>query len=100
MNSLTEGFKETEVGVIPKDWELKPISEVCQIFGRIGFRGYAVDDIVQEGNGAITISPSNIQDNKIEFKKCTYISWFKYEESPEIKILGHRVVVWVKKSAN
>lgn len=93
MNSLTEGFKETEVGVIPKDWELKPISEVCQIFGRIGFRGYTVDDIVQEGNGAITISPSNIQDNKIEFKKCTYISWFKYEESPEIKIFNGDILL-------
>jgi len=86
-------FKETEVGFIPNDWLLKKIGEVCQIFGRIGFRGYTVNDIVAEGNGAITISPSNIKDNKMEFNKCTYISWFKYEESPEIKIYNGDVLL-------
>lgn len=74
-------------------WEVKNLGELCQIFGRIGFRGYTVNDIVIEGNGAITISPSNIQDNKIDFKKCTYISWFKYEESPEIKIYNGDVLL-------
>ena len=88
-----KGFKKTEVGIIPNDWELKKIGEVCQIFGRIGFRGYTVNDIVAEGNGAISISPSNIKDDKIEFKKCTYISWFKYEESPEIKIYNGDVLL-------
>ena len=90
---MVEGFKNTEVGVIPNDWILKPIGEVCQIFGRIGFRGYTVNDIVKESEGALSISPSNIQDNKIDFKKCTYISWFKYEESPEIKIFNGDILL-------
>ncbi len=90
---IPKGFKITEVGIIPDEWALKKIGEVCQIFGRIGFRGYTVNDIVAEGNGAISISPSNIKDDKIEFKKCTYISWFKYEESPEIKIYNGDVLL-------
>ncbi|MCD6455172.1 MAG: restriction endonuclease subunit S [Methanophagales archaeon] len=81
-----KGYKQTEVGVIPEDWNVTSIGGVSKIFGRIGFRGYTVNDIVKEGNGAITISPSNIQDNKTDFTNCTYISWKKYEESPEIKI--------------
>lgn len=68
------------------EWEVTTIGSVCQIVGRIGFRGYTVNDIVTEGNGAIAISPSNIQGNKTDFSKCTYVSWQKYEESPEIKI--------------
>ena len=66
---IKKGYKQTDVGIIPEDWELKSIGAVCQIFGRIGFRGYTVDDIVDEGEGAITISPSNIKDNKIDFKQ-------------------------------
>jgi type I restriction enzyme, S subunit len=83
---VKHAFKQTEVGVIPDDWSVTRIGDVSQIFGRIGFRGYAVKDIVRQGEGAITISPSNIQDNKTDFSTCTYISWSKYEESPEIKI--------------
>jgi type I restriction enzyme S subunit len=84
---LRERYKQTEVGVIPEDWDVKTIRDVCTIFGRIGFRGYTKNDIVKEGYGAISLSPSNIIDGKLTFDSCTYISWFKYEESPEIKIL-------------
>lgn len=80
------GYKHTEVGVLPEDWEVSTIGHQSRIFGRIGFRGYTVDDIVEEGSGAIAISPSNVQDGKTVFDKCTFISWRKYEESPEIKI--------------
>jgi type I restriction enzyme S subunit len=86
-------FKQTEIGIIPEDWDLKQIGDVCQIFGRIGFRGYTVNDIVRSTEGAVTISPSNIQDGKMDFAKCTYISWFKYEESPEIKIFNGDILL-------
>jgi type I restriction enzyme S subunit len=90
---IKEGYKQTEIGVIPMDWEVKNIGDVCQIFGRIGFRGYTVNDIVKKEQGAITISPSNIYGDKINFAKCTYISWFKYHESPEIKIYNGDVLL-------
>jgi type I restriction enzyme S subunit len=71
----------------PKDgWVTKKLGDVCEIFGRIGFRGYTVEDIVSEHEGALSLSPSNIIDGKLSFKKCTYISWDKYYESPEIMV--------------
>jgi len=90
---IKEGYKKTEIGLIPEDWDVKNIGDVCQIFGRIGFRGYTVNDIVKKEQGAITISPSNIYGDKINFAKCTYISWFKYHESPEIKIYNGDVLL-------
>mgnify|MGYP000609616135 CR=1 FL=1 len=67
-------------------WEIKQLGELCTIKGRIGYRGYAKQDLVQKGEGAITLSPSNIFDNKLNFDRCSYISWYKYKESPEIMI--------------
>ena len=61
------------------------MSEICDIRGRIGFRGYTRKDIVEVNNGAISLSPSNIVNGCISFENSTYISWSKYEESPEIK---------------
>jgi len=69
-----------------KGWEMKKIGDICEIKGRIGYRGYTKEDIVKKGDGAITLSPSNINGDKLNFDNCTYISWFKYEESPEIMI--------------
>lgn len=74
------------IGEIPSHWETHRIKNVCNIFGRIGFRGYTNEDLVLEGEGAITLSPSNIIDGKIDYSKCSYLSWEKYYESPEIMI--------------
>ena len=79
---------------IPNSWEWIKIKDICETFGRIGFRGYTKKDLVEKGQGAISLSPSNIIDMGLNFDKCTYISWFKYEESPEIMLnIGDIVVV-------
>lgn len=64
------------------------------MFGRIGFRGYTTSDLVDEGEGAITISPSNMKHHKqMDFSECSYLSWDKYEESPEIKIFVGDIIM-------
>ena len=84
--NLPQGYKQTELGIIPEDWEIVNLGSIAKINGRIGFRGYTVADLVPKGFGAITLSPSNIIDNQIDYTDCTYISWYKYDESPEIKV--------------
>ena len=73
-------------------WEIKKLGEVCTIKGRIGFRGYTRNDLVPQGEGAITLSPSNITNDVLLFDKCQYISWSKYEESPEIQIFEGDII--------
>lgn len=79
---------------IPQGWEWCRLRNLCTIFGRIGFRGYTKSDMVEKGNGAISISPSNMKENgNMDFNVCSYISWYKYEESPEIQIQINDVLV-------
>ena len=78
---------------MPEGWAWCRLKEVCTVFGRIGFRGYTRDDLVEKGNGAITLSPSNLINMKLNLTDCTYISWSKYEESPEIQLDINDVVV-------
>ena len=49
--------------------------------------------MVDEGEGAITLSPSNMTDLGMTYKKCSFLSWKKYEESPEIKIFNEDVLM-------
>ena len=69
------------------EWEKQKLCDVSSIVGRIGFRGYTTNDIVEKGKGAIALSPTNIVNNQLTYdKENTYISMSKYEESPEIMI--------------
>lgn len=101
-NAVTKGLnpnakmKPSEVkwlGDIPEQWEVRKLKGICNAFGRIGFRGYKTTDLVNQGEGAITISPSNMKYNFMTFDKCTYLNWGKYEESPEIKIFNEDIIM-------
>lgn len=74
------------------NWQTVRLGDLCTIKGRIGFRGYTRQDLVEKGEGAITLSPSNIVDDKLNLDKCQYISWFKYDESPEIMIFEGDII--------
>lgn len=75
-------------------WEEKKLGDACEIFGRIGFRGYTRKDLVgSHKEGAITLSPSNIQNYTMDYSSCSYIRWYKYEESPEIKIFNGDILL-------
>lgn len=74
------------IGEIPEHWTVCRIKNAADLFGRIGFRGYTSDDLNKDGIGAITLSPSNMLPMGMDYSSVTYLSWMKYEESPEIKI--------------
>lgn len=74
------------IGEVPSHWSMCKLKHLAKVFGRIGFRGYNQTDLVSEGEGAITLSPSNMQNGKMDYDKCSYLSWHKYNESPEIMI--------------
>ena len=95
------GYKDSGVewiGTIPKEWKVTPLHFLCDIFGRIGYRGYTLKDITDKDNGVITLSPSNIINQKLDLRRCTYLSCEKYEESPEIKVYKNDIV-FVKTSS-
>lgn len=77
------------------EWVEALLGQEAEIKGRIGYRGYTAADIVEKGKGAITLSPSNFDENgRLNFEKATYITWGKYEESPEIMLeIGQTVLV-------
>lgn len=78
---------------VPKHWKISHLKYIASIYGRIGFRGYTVDDIVDEGEGALVLSPSNIIGDRFSLEKRTYLSWKKYYESPEIMVNNNDILL-------
>lgn len=75
------------LGAIPENWNRTTVKRVVSVRGRIGFRGYTTDDLVSEGEGALALGGANLtKSGRLDLSKRTYLSWFKYEESPEIKV--------------
>lgn len=81
------------LGEVSTDSTLIRFKFLAEINGRIGFRGYTTSDIVGEGEGAITLSPSNLNYKDLDLTKKTFLSWEKFYESPEIQIKPNDVII-------
>lgn len=100
-NAVTKGLnpsaemKDSEIewlGNIPKHWKVKRMKDVASVRGRIGFRGYTVEDLVDEG--ALAIGAKHVDSkNRLNFSDPEYLSWEKYHESPEIMVQKGDVLV-------
>ncbi len=77
-----------------EEWKEYKLGDVCNILGRIGFRGYTTEDLTNNPkDGAISLSPTNIVSGELDLSKPTYIKWPKYYESPEIMIEKDDIIV-------
>lgn len=91
---IKNSISDEDVYDIPKTWKWVRLGQLADVYGRIGFRGYTKADLVEQGQGAISMSPSNITfSGDVVFENNTYISWEKYDESPEIKVRKGDVLI-------
>lgn len=74
------------IGDIPEHWETIRVKYIADVQGRVGFKGYTKEDLVDAGEGAYTIGGKHITTNVLNLDDAEYISWEKYYESPEIMV--------------
>src|SRR5690606_33737485 len=92
MDMVKQGYKQTEIGVIPEDWEVVKLGRIANIMGRVGWKGYTKDDLVENGPYAIGAKHIN-KNNKLDLSDPTCLSWEKYIESPEIFVFKNDLLI-------
>lgn len=92
---MKEGYKQTEVGVIPKDWNIKVFSEVSYMKGRIGWQGLNQTEFTMNSNEPFLITGMNFKDGEIRWNEVYHISEGRYEIAKEIQ-LRHNDVLMTK----
>ncbi len=53
-NQIKTGYKQTEIGVIPEDWEVKPLNEITSLMTN-GFVGISKTHYTDFDNGVMYI---------------------------------------------
>ena len=82
------------IGQIPEHWQIKKLKFICKSQGRIGFKGYSSDDLVDQHEGALTLGATHLNWNgEIVLDQPVYLSWKKYYESPEIMVKKDDILI-------
>lgn len=65
---VTPGYKQTDVGVIPKDWDVKPVGEIGEAL--IGLT-YKPSDV--RSDGILVLRSSNVQEGTLRFDDNVFV---------------------------
>ncbi|WP_272515291.1 MULTISPECIES: restriction endonuclease subunit S [unclassified Providencia] len=78
LNLIPAGYKQTEVGVIPEDWELKYLGEICNFEN--GDRSSNYPSAHEFSNSGIPfINAGHVSEGKIDLADMDYIPTHVYE---------------------
>jgi type I restriction enzyme S subunit len=70
---LKAGYKQTEVGLIPEDWNAKPMGSLTSLMTN-GFVGTVTNDYVDSEDGVLYVQGYNVEENSFNFHGIKRVS--------------------------
>lgn len=89
---LSAKMKQTELGEIPEDWEVKNINKECIIKARIGWQGLKSTEYLDSGD-YILITGTDFDSGFINWKSCSYVSKWRFDQDKNIQIKRGDVLI-------
>jgi type I restriction enzyme S subunit len=77
-NNTNTTYKQTPIGLIPSDWEIRKLGELGEIIGGLT---YSPDDICED-EGTLVLRSSNIQDGQLVFDDNVFVKVNPAEFNP------------------
>lgn len=90
--NIPEGYKRTEIGIIPEDWEVKNINEISTLKARIGWQGLTTSEYLKYGD-YILITGTDFYTGKIKWEKCVYVGKKRYNQDKNIQIKKNDILI-------
>ena len=72
------------IGRLPSGWHLQRLSNVADLFGRIGWQGLTSDEYTDEG--AYLVTSTDFVDGCVNWDTCVHVSEERWEEAWQIKL--------------
>lgn len=85
-------MKQTEIGMIPDDWEVKNIFKNCTIKARIGWQGLKSTEYLKIGD-YLLITGTDFCNGFINWKSCSYVTEWRFKQDRNIQIQDGDVLI-------
>lgn len=90
--NIKTGYKQTEVGVIPEDWEVKCLGDNATLKARIGWQGLTTNEYKTTGDYYL-ITGTEFKSGFIDWHKCFYVDYDRYKQDKNIQVKTNDVLV-------
>lgn len=85
-------FKQTEIGLIPEDWEVFSVMNDCIVKARIGWQGLKTSEYLSSGEYGL-ITSTDIVNGRINWSTCVFVNRERYFQDGNIIVKNGDVLV-------
>jgi len=86
-----KGYKKTEIGIIPNEWDVAKLDKYVEIKGRIGWRGLKASEYTKKG--PYLIANKHLFNGRVNWDCCDHLSSYRYDESQEIQLKKDDIIM-------
>lgn len=90
--SVPKGYKKTEVGVIPEDWEVISMNDSSTLKARIGWQGLTTKEYLFDGEYYL-VTGTDFVNGEIAWNTCNFVDGNRYHQDKNIQIKVGDVLV-------
>ncbi len=89
---VKKGYKKTEIGVIPVEWEVKNIDDTSTLKARIGWQGLTTSEYLNNGNYYL-VTGTDFDNGKIKWEMCHYVEKIRYTQDINIQLKKEDILI-------
>lgn len=89
---MVKGYKRTEIGLLPQNWEVKTIGKISTPKARIGWQNLRKEEYMESGLYML-ITGTDFEDGRVNYSTCKFVSENRYEQDPNIQVKNGDVLV-------
>lgn len=92
MGRIKAGYEQTEVGVLPEDWEIVNINDHSTLKARIGWQGLTTAEYLTEGDYYL-ITGTDIHCGHIQWDSCFFVDKTRYDQDKNIQLKENDILI-------
>ena len=89
---VKKGYKQTEIGVIPEDWDVLNLGKSSVLKARIGWQGLTTAEYLKSGDYYL-ITGTDFKEGYIDWDNCVYVEKERYIQDKNIQIKEDDILV-------
>ena len=89
---VKQGYKQTEIGVIPKDWDVINLEKNFTLKARIGWQGLTTAEYLESGDYCL-ITGTDFKNGYIDWDNCVYVAKERFDQDRNIQIKESDVLI-------
>lgn len=90
--TIKRGFKQSEVGIIPVDWNIQNITKNSTLKARIGWQGLTTDEYLKTGKFFL-VTGTDFKNGRIDWENCVYVDEKRYSQDKHIQLKDGDILV-------